>query len=83
MMAAEFQGFSDHGKKLFLDSGGTIQKLSEEDTTKLHELFRPIFADWVKKTQERGLPAEKALDELYHALIKLGVGQPFIKWQVK
>lgn len=79
MMADAFQGFTDLGRKIFLDSGGKITTFSPEDMAKLNKLYKPIFADWIKKYKARGVPAEKLLDEHYNILVDLGVKKPFAR----
>ncbi len=79
MMADAFQGFNDLGKKMFLDAGGKLSNFPPEDIDKLNQSFKPIFAEWEKAAKGRGLPAEKALDELYNTLVDLGVKKPFAR----
>ena len=79
MQAQGFQKFDELGRKIFLDSGGKIATLSAADSKKMDTLYKPIFEEWVKVAKERGLPAEKALNDLYTILEKLGVKDPFVR----
>lgn len=79
MMAEAFQNFTNLGTKMFLDSGGKIEKFPPEDVAKLNDLYKPIIGDWVKQAKARGVAAEKALDELHNILVDLGVSKPFAR----
>jgi TRAP-type C4-dicarboxylate transport system substrate-binding protein len=79
MQAQGFQKFDELGRKIFLDSGGKIVTLSAADSKKMDMLYKPIFDEWVKVAKERGLPAEKALNDLYAILEELGVNDPFVR----
>ncbi|MBW2608859.1 MAG: TRAP transporter substrate-binding protein [Deltaproteobacteria bacterium] len=79
MMADAFQGFTDLGKKIFLDSGGKITRFSPEEMVELNQLYKPIFANWKKRYKARGVPVDELLNELYDILIDLGVERPFAR----
>jgi TRAP-type C4-dicarboxylate transport system substrate-binding protein len=79
MMADAFQDFNDLGKKMFLEAGGKLSNFSAEETDQLNQVFKPIFGEWVENAKGRGLPAEKAVDELYKTLVELGVKKPFAR----
>jgi len=66
------------GEKLFDDKGGKRTELSAADVQKMKELYRPIFADWVKNMEAKGLPGKQLLDDTYSILKGLGVQEPFI-----
>lgn len=67
-----------NGYNLFDKSGGKTDTLSAGDVKKIKELFSPIFRDWIKGMEARGLPGQKIIDDLYSAFEKLGVKEPFI-----
>ena len=79
MLADAFQEANDVGKKIFLDAGGKIASFSPEEVDKLNESFKPIFGEWMDGAKGRGLPAEKAIEELYNILVDLGVKKPFAR----
>lgn len=79
MQTAGFTNFNNVGKKIFLESGGTIHTLSETDTARMRERLKPIFDKWVDDMEARGLPGRNALDELYTILQDLGVKEPFAR----
>lgn len=79
MMADGFQHMTDIGLKMFLDNGGKLSHLSKEDKETFMKACRPIFDKWIKNAKKRGLPAEKALDDLYNILVDLGVEKPFVR----
>lgn len=66
------------GEKLFEQKGGKRTELSPADVKKAKELYIPIFADWVKSMEAKGLPGKKILDDTYSILKGLGISEPFI-----
>jgi TRAP-type C4-dicarboxylate transport system substrate-binding protein len=66
------------GEKLFDSKGGKRAELSAADVKKAKELYVPIFANWTKNLEAKGLPAKKLLDDTYSILEGLGVKEPFI-----
>jgi len=66
-------------KKLFLKTpGAEINPLPESELDKMDELFAPIWAKWIADREAKGLPAKKALADLYDIFKGLGVKRPFI-----
>jgi TRAP-type C4-dicarboxylate transport system substrate-binding protein len=49
------------GKEVFLDKGGKILTLSEEENARLTERLRPILDSYVTKMKGQGLPGEEVL----------------------
>ena len=57
-------GKGDIGRKMALDAGIKVDRLSEADMNRMEELFEPIFEEWVTKNEAKGLPARKVLNDL-------------------
>lgn len=51
---------------------------SESEMKKLDKTISPVFTAWVSKLEAKGLPAKKALIELYQILVNLGAKEPFV-----
>lgn len=51
---------------------------SDSEMKKLDNTISPVFREWVTKLEAKGLPAKKALTELYQILEGLEVKEPFI-----
>ena len=66
------------GEKLFDDKGGKRTELSAADVKKMKELYKPIFAGWLKSMEAKGLPGKELLDDTYSILKGLGIEEPFI-----
>lgn len=52
---------NQEGKDVFLQKGGKIVVLSNEENARWLERLRPILDDYVKETKSKGLPGEEAL----------------------
>lgn len=52
---------NQEGKDVFLQKGGKIVVLSNEENARWSERLRPILDDYVKETKSKGLPGEEAL----------------------
>ena len=77
--AVDAQLVSDEkGEKLFDTKGGKRTELPAADVTKAKELYKPIFAEWTKKMEAKGLPGKALLKDTYSILTGLGVKEPFI-----
>ena len=79
IMGNAHHGFNQVGMKLWSGAGHKINKLSPEERAELNKRLRPIIDKWVSDMEARGLPGQKALDELYVILKELGVEEPFVK----
>lgn len=51
----------DEGREVFIQKGGKILKFSEAEYDQLAEAMRPILNEYIKKTEEKGLPGEEVL----------------------
>lgn len=51
---------------------------SEAELKKMDAKIAPIFQTWATKLEGKGLPAKKALADLYQTLEKLGAKEPFV-----
>jgi len=51
---------------------------NEAELKKMNKMIVPVFSDWVKKVEAKGIPGKKALTELHQILEKMGVKDPFI-----
>ena len=58
-------------------AGAEIYALSDAEMVKLHAALVPLFDKWVAEKEAKGLPAKKALSDLYQILRDLGVKNPF------
>lgn len=65
------------GEKLFAEKGGQKFELPAADVRKVKELYKPIFVEWTKKMEARGLPGKALLKDTYSILRGLGVKEPF------
>lgn len=66
-------------KKLFLrNPGAEIIQLPKSELDRMDKLFAPIWAKWIADREKKGLPAKKALADLYDIFKGLGVKRPFI-----
>jgi TRAP-type C4-dicarboxylate transport system substrate-binding protein len=51
---------------------------SDAELKKMDAMIAPIFKTWETRLEAKGLPAKKGLTDLYQALEKLGVKEPFV-----
>jgi TRAP-type C4-dicarboxylate transport system substrate-binding protein len=51
---------------------------SDAELKKMDAMIAPIFKTWETRLDAKGLPAKKGLTDLYQALEKLGVKEPFV-----
>jgi len=51
---------------------------SEAELRKMDAMIAPIFQAWAAKLEGKGLPANKALADLYQSLEKSGAKEPFV-----
>ena len=66
------------GEKLFLESGGKIHELNQEELNKASNAIHPIWTDWIAAREKEGLPGEKAISVMYNILQELGVKNPAV-----
>lgn len=78
MMGKAHHGFNSLGQKIYAKAGGKIVTLPPAQVTEMKKKFKPLFTKWVAKMEKRGVPAKKALADLYAILQQLGVKDPFI-----
>ena len=78
-MGKAHDGFNQVGMKLMADAGAKVESLSPEDTAVMKKMFKPMFDEWVKEMDGKGLPGKKAMDDIYIALEAMGVKEPFVK----
>jgi TRAP-type C4-dicarboxylate transport system substrate-binding protein len=48
-------------KEVFINKGGTIVELSEEENARWTNLLRPILDEYVRNMKAKGLPGDEAL----------------------
>ena len=58
------------GLSFALDSGVKMTTLSAEEKEQMMRILKPMRDEWLKETQERGLPAQEWLDEFDRLLEK-------------
>ncbi len=51
---------------------------SAAELKKMDKMIAPVFSDWASKLEAKGLPAKKALTELYQVLERVGAKEPFL-----
>ncbi|MCR4420060.1 MAG: TRAP transporter substrate-binding protein [Clostridia bacterium] len=68
MAAAGKQCLIDHGAQIIKWEPAALQELSEKN--------KAVWEKWISEREAKGLPAKKALDEMYRALKQLGVDDP-------
>jgi len=49
-------------KEVFINKGGEVVELSEEENTRRTNLLRPILDEYVETMNAKGLPSEEALN---------------------
>lgn len=76
-MGAVHHGFNQVGIKMMKKANAKI--LVPKDLEAINLRLKPLFENWVKDMEKKGLPGKKALDELYTILQEAGVKEPFIK----
>ena len=70
-------------KKEFLATGPDreIVDFAPGELEKMDQMVVPIWKKWVADREKRGLPAKKALDDLYKMMIDAGVKDPIAGYQ--
>ena len=65
-------------KKMFLGTGDDreIIEFAPGESEKMDKRFTPIWQKWIADREEKGLPAKKAIDELYKMMIEEGIKDP-------
>ncbi len=61
------QGFDADFKKnveIAEENGVTIYKISDEELARWQTITQPIYDNWVKSMEDKGLPGQKVLDEI-------------------
>ena len=69
---------AEMGKKLALDAGVQIIRLSEAEMERFSARLAPLWQKWIAEGEKRGLPRKKMLEDLYDILKGMGVKVPFI-----
>jgi len=68
--AAAWDESDEEGKKFFLEKGGKIVTLSAEESGKWKEAVKPVIAEFVTASKDKGFDGQKALDVTLQALAK-------------
>ena len=71
-------------KELHLkQAGNEIVYLEPAEWDTIDKLFAPIWGGWIAEREARGLPAKKAVNDLYRILKELGVENPLVGYTPK
>ncbi len=71
-------------KEAFLStSGREVTQFGAADWDQMQTLFAPLWDKWVADREAKGLPATKALNDLYQILTGLGVEKPILGYTPK
>ena len=76
--ARTFDEYNEKGFAFARKHGVETIEWSAADLKKLDTMTAPIFTTWANKLESKGLPGKKGLTDLYQALEKLGVKDPFV-----
>jgi TRAP-type C4-dicarboxylate transport system substrate-binding protein len=79
--ARSWDGFSNMGKKLFLDNGGKMNDLNPEELNKVSIAIAPVWEGWIHEMTEKGYNGKKAVDDMYNILKGLGVENPAVGYK--
>jgi len=76
--ARTFDVYNEKGFAYARQRGVETIEWSEAELKKMDKMTAPIFNTWVNRLEAKGLPGKKGLTELYQALEKYGVKEPFL-----
>jgi TRAP-type C4-dicarboxylate transport system substrate-binding protein len=76
--ARTFDVYNEKGFAYARKRGVETIEWGEAELKKMDKMTAPIFNTWVKRLEAKGLPGKNGLIELYRALEKLGVKEPFV-----
>ncbi|MFC1864032.1 TRAP transporter substrate-binding protein DctP, partial [Thermodesulfobacteriota bacterium] len=73
MFGMGWDGMCGMGRDLFLKTGGKEGEWAPSAVQKRAELEGPMWGAWIADKEKRGLPGQKAVDDLYNIFKGLGV----------
>lgn len=73
--------FSKRGQQKFLDTGGQMNTLSQEELNKLSKAAEPIWDEYINEITKKGFNGKKAVDDVYNILKELGVENPAVGYK--
>ena len=76
--ARTFDVYNEKGFAYARQRGVETIEWSEAELKKMDKMTAPIFNKWANRLEAKGLPGKKGLTELYQALEKYGVKEPFV-----
>ena len=71
------------GAEYFAEKGGKVVSWSSEAQKEREWIEAPLWEKWISKTEKKGLPGRKAVDDLYNILKNLGVENPAVGYKPK
>jgi len=70
-------------KQQFLKAGNEVVYIEPAEWDNIGKLFAPIWDDYIAQTEAKGLPAKKAVNDLYRILKELGVDKALVGYTPK
>lgn len=80
---ASFDTAFGYGKKAFFKMGGKELNWNPEELAKVNKTIEPLWEQWIKSKEKKGLPARQATGDFYQMLKGVGVENPALGFSPK